>query len=539
MDEPVAVKIDELFDIQSKTPRPGCVVAVLKAGKVIFQQSYGMASMEDEIPISPRTVFNIGSISKQFTAFAIGLLEQEDKLSIEDDVRKYLPELPDFGRTLRIRHLIYHTSGVRNSYPDLLWLGEWRDGDITTTEDVRKLLFAQRTLNFKTGDEFQYSNSNYVLLAEICARVSGVSFGKFCQERIFKPLEMRSSVIHDSCFMLLPGRALGYFSDDKGSWFMTPLNDSVVGPTNVYTNIPDLARWDENFYTGRIGGSALIQRMCQPGCLDDGTPLEYGWGFDVGESFAHRGWRVVEHSGSHAGYTCHMLRIPELHMSVIFLSNYFNMLATEMAWKVADLFLEQKPGTSPGAPKTQETTPSPGPIPATWAGMYFAPERDALREVKIKRGKMYYEGRELVRLSQHGFAILHDESARIDFHDGQDGVATLDVIIPNGKFHYEKVMMIKKSEVEPSQYAGKYYSPELDVYWNVEKVESSGLVIKRRKYPSTHLTPVFEDVFRDDWQPIVDFPYKFLVIFTRNGKKEITGLRVSGAGPRRLRFERC
>jgi hypothetical protein len=339
--------------------------------------------------------------------------------------------------------------------------------------------------------------------------------------------------------MLIPKRALGYFSDDKGSWFLAPLNDSVVGPTNVYTNIPDLTKWDENFYTGRIGGPDLVQRMYQPGSLDDGTPLEYGWGFDVGEAFVHRGWRTVEHSGSHGGYTSHMLRIPELHMSVIFMSNYFNMLATEMAWKVADLFLEQKPGTSSITSKEKKADLSLEPIPTTWAGMYFAPERDALREVKIKRGILYYEGRELVRISQHGFSILHDESAHIEIQDGLGGVPTLDVIIPNGKFHYEKVMIIKKSKVETAQYTGRYYSPELDVYWIVDTSESSSLVIKRRKYPTTHLTPVFEDAFRDDWQPIVEFPYKFLLIFTRNAKKEITGLRVSGAGPRRLRFDKC
>jgi CubicO group peptidase (beta-lactamase class C family) len=532
------IRIDRLLGIQSSTPRPGCAVAVIRNGDIIFQQCYGMANLEDEIPISPRSVFNIGSISKQFTAFALGLLEQEGKLTLEDDIRRHLPELPDYGKPIRIRHLIHHTSGIRNSYPDLLWLAEWRDGDITTFEDAKNLIFAQKSLNFLPGEEFLYSNSNYVLLAEICARVSGMSFGKYCRESIFQPLEMHSSLIHDSCFMLVPRRALGYFGEDKGPWFLAPLNDAVAGPTNVYTDIPDLMKWDENFYTGRIGGHELVRQMCQPGTLDNGTPLEYGWGFDVGKSFIHRGWRTVEHSGSHGGYTSHMLRIPELHMSVIFLSNYFNMLATEMAWKVADLFLEMKPGYLPGNSKGKGRKLSSEPIPAAWLGTYYSPARDAIREVLLKDEKLYYDSIELVRSSGNAFQFRHDDSVRIEFRTDPKSVVTLTATSPYGTVSYYKVTPIQESGIEFSQYPGKFYCPELDVYWNVETREPSGLAIKRRKYPTTYLTPMFRDAFRDDWHPIVEFPFKFLVTFTRNEKKEITGLQVSGVGPRRIFFEK-
>ena len=209
--QPTNDKVDSIFERYIKPGSPGCALAVMKDGELVYQQGYGLANLELEVPILPSTVFNIGSMAKQFTAFAIALLEDEGKLSLDDDMRTYLPEMHDVGETITLRHLIHHTSGLRGSFPELLALAEWRDTDATTTDDVVRLLKAQRALNFRPGDETMYVNSNYVLLAQICERVSGQSFATFCQERIFDPLGMTRSVINDSFWKIIPGRAQGYY----------------------------------------------------------------------------------------------------------------------------------------------------------------------------------------------------------------------------------------------------------------------------------------------------------------------------------------
>jgi CubicO group peptidase (beta-lactamase class C family) len=288
--KPTNDMVDSIFARYTTPGSPGCVVAVLKDGELVYQQGYGMANLEHNVPITPATVFNIGSMAKQFTAFAIALLEAEGRLSLDDDIRTHLPDMHDFGSTITIRHLIHHTSGLRCTFPQLLALAEWRDTDATTTQDVYWLLKKQRGLNFRPGDEYAYSNSNYILLALICEQVSGQSFAAFCQERIFNPLGMTSSVINDSFFKVIPNRALGYYNEGPDNWFYAPLTDSVVGPTNVYTTVQDLAKWDENFYTGKVGGPGVIQRMQQPGRLNDGTELDYAFGLIVGPEHRYRGW---------------------------------------------------------------------------------------------------------------------------------------------------------------------------------------------------------------------------------------------------------
>ena len=297
---PTNDQVDSIFERYTKPGSPGCALAVMKEGKVVYQQGYGLADLEHDVPVLPSTVFNIGSMAKQFTAFAIALLEAEGKLSLDDDIHQHLPEMHGFGHTITLRHLVHHTSGLRCTFPELLALAEWRDTDATTTQDVYWLLRAQRELNFRPGDEFLYANSNYILLALICERVSAQSFAAFCQERIFGPLGMTRSCVNDSFVKLLPGRALGYYEDGQGKWLNAPLTDSVVGPTNVYTTVEDLIKWDENFYTGQVGGHAVIERMQQPGHLNDGTELDYAFGLTVGPAHRYRGWQVVEHGGGRA-----------------------------------------------------------------------------------------------------------------------------------------------------------------------------------------------------------------------------------------------
>jgi CubicO group peptidase (beta-lactamase class C family) len=541
--QPTNDNVDRIFERYTQPVSPGCVLAVMKDGEIVYQQGYGLANLEQNVPNLPSTVFNIGSMAKQFTAFAIALLEDEGKLSLDDDMRTYLPEMHDVGETITLRHLIHHTSGLRGSFPELLALAEWRDTDATTTDDVVRLLRAQRALNFRPGGEYLYVNSNYVLLAQICERVSGQSFATFCQERIFDPLGMTRSLVNDSYFKLIPGRACGYY-DDEGSWFNAPLTDSVVGPTNVYTTVEDLARWDENLYTGEVGGPAVVERMHQPGRLNDGTELEYAFGLEVGPAHQHRGWQMVEHGGSQGGYSSWMVRFPALHLSVVVLFNHFLWGMRDYVLQVADLFLEDRAVQEAALerPVAPDAAATPVELSAdqgeAWAGTYFNAQRATLREVTYTEGRLQFQGLDLVPLSEHRFVFEQLPDSQVEFLPASDNApAGMRVITPSGEYSYERVERVSPSPQDLAAYAGRYYSPELDVTWTLAAVDDH-LVARRRKYIDSQLTPLFRDAFSDDWLPLMGYPTTYLVIFERDEHGAITGLCVSGTRVRNLRFTR-
>jgi CubicO group peptidase (beta-lactamase class C family) len=549
VEEPVNVRpandqVDSIFERYAKSGSPGCALVVMKEGKVVYQQGYGLANLEHGVPVLPSTVFNIGSMAKQFTAFTIALLEAKGKLSLDDDVRKHLPEMHDFGHTITLHHLIHHTSGLRCTFPELLALAEWRDTDATSTEDVHWLLRAQRELNFRPGDEFMYSNSNYILLALICERVSGQPFAAFCQERIFGPLGMTRSCVNDSITKIIPGRALGYYDDGQGNWLNAPLTDSVVGPTNVYTTVEDLIKWDENFYTGQVGGQAVIERIQQPGHLNDGTELDYAFGLMVGPAHRHRGWQVVEHGGGQGGYGSWMMRFPELHLSVVVLFNHFLWNMQDYAFRIADVFVEERaaPEGTGAEQVIHEGIAAPVELSAEQiekkVGVYFGAQRAAVREIRCAEGRLQFQGYDLVPLSENLFFFEVEPQTRVEFMSAMDGtVAGMKTISGSEEYAYARVKTVSPTPNTLAQYAGRYYSPELDIYWTIEASDNH-LIGKRRKYVDSKLTPVFGDAFSDDWEPLMGYPTTYLIVFERDERGMITGLRVSGTRVRNLRFTR-
>lgn len=541
--EPAKGEVDRLFERFDKAGSPGCGLAVMKDGAVVYKQGYGQASLEHELPILPSSVFNIGSMAKQFTAFAIALLEEEGRLSYEEDIRTYLPEMHDFGEAVTVRHLLHHTSGVRDSFPELLALAEWRPNDVTTTEDVYDLLRAQRELNYPPGEEYLYANSNYVLLAVICERVSGQSFAAFCQERIFDPLGMTHSYVNDFFMKLIPGRARGHYADGEGGWINVPVTDCVVGPTNVWTTVEDLALWDENFYTGKVGGRRMIERLQQPGRLNDGSELDYAFGLMVGPAHRHRRWDVVEHGGEQGGYSSWMVRFPELHLTVVVLFNLFMWEMREYAIKVADLFVEDRTAREAVSPEAQGPQPTV-PIELSeaklreWAGLYFNAARGATRTIAYADGRLQFDGLDLLPLREDRFRFEVEPETHVAFAPAAgDAPPRMRTITTSGEYDYRRVDPVAPPPSDLVRYEGRYHSPELDLSWTVV-VEGDHLTVRRRKYVDTKLTPLFPDAFRDDWTPIVDYPKAYLIRFERGENQAVTGLRVWGDGVRHLAFAR-
>ena len=235
------VKIDSIFSNYNDINKPGASVAVVSNGEIIFKKGYGSANLEYDIPVTPSTVFHIASVSKQFTVYAILLLEQEGKLSFDDDIRKHIPEVPDFGTTITLRHLAAHTSGMRDQW-SLLNLAGWRWDDVITKDHIMKLVTKQKELNFQPGEEYTYCNTGFTLLAEVVARVSGKSFAEFTEEYMFKPLNMTKTLFYDDHEKVVKDRAYSYYATD-GSYKKSVLSYANVGATSLFTTVEDLALW--------------------------------------------------------------------------------------------------------------------------------------------------------------------------------------------------------------------------------------------------------------------------------------------------------
>lgn len=326
-------KVDSIFEKFNNSP--GCVIGIIKNGEFVHKKGYGLANLEYNIPITTSTVFHIASVSKQFTGFAIHLLIQEGKLSLSDDIRKYLPEM-DFGDTVTIDNLIHHTSGIRDQWELLIAEGTSMD-DVITQNHVLDILSAQNELNHEPGAWNYYSNSNYTLLAEIIERISGESFAEFTRKRIFEPLGMNSTFFLDDNDIIIKNRAYSYRPDGRGQYKKEPLNFATVGATNLQTTLEDFAKWDRNFYTLELGGKKLMDEYLTKGKWRDGSEIKtYASGIRVRD---YKGYKILTHSGGDAGYGSLYVTIPEIKLSLIFFSNLGSIWQHVSLWDILDMYI--------------------------------------------------------------------------------------------------------------------------------------------------------------------------------------------------------
>jgi CubicO group peptidase (beta-lactamase class C family) len=380
-----AARVDAIFAPWNRSDSPGCVCAALKDGRALYQKAFGMADLERNVPLTTKSLFNVGSLTKQFTAASIALLVIDGKVSLPSDIRTVLPELQNYGATVTIDHLLHHTSGIRDDR-ELLPLAGWGGGQIDN-RIAMQMLARQRALNFIPGTEWQYSNSNYVLLAEIIKRASGIEYPEYAQKRIFGPLGMKVTRFGASGFEIVPNRVISYAANGDG--FIQFLNTSdTVGDTSLLTTVGDLARWDENFYTGKVGGARLLQMQRVVGRLNDGTDTHYGLGLEYG---TYRGLATVSHLGITLGFRSSILRFPAQHFSVITLCNAASASSGELSYRVADEYLAQlllpkgpdplSPAPAqPAPPATYQVLPS---ALAEYAATYFSDELDGQFDILV------------------------------------------------------------------------------------------------------------------------------------------------------------
>src|SRR5438067_5875587 len=337
-------QVDRLFSKWTDST-PGCAVGVATDGKPVLAKAYGMADLEHDVKNTPDTIFEAGSVSKQFTAAAMLLLAREGKLSLDDPVMKYVPELPQYEMPLTIRHMLNHTSGLRD-WGSVAAISGWpRTTRVHTHAHVLDIISRQKSLNFPSGTRWSYSNTGFNLAAVIVSRVSGMSFPDFTRTRIFEPLGMKDTSWRDDHTRVVKRRAVAY--DETKDGFHTDMPfEQVYGNGGLLTTVGDLLKWNENFTTPKVGDASFVAEQQQPGRFNDGRVHDYALGLMVA---TYKGVRQVEHSGSTAGYRAHLARYPDQHVSVAVLCNVSSGNATQAAHSVADVYLGDRAKT-PAAP---------------------------------------------------------------------------------------------------------------------------------------------------------------------------------------------
>lgn len=397
-------RIDSVFVQWNSTASPGCALGVSYRDQLVLERAWGMAELEHRVPNTPATVFEAGSVSKQFTAAAVLLLAQEGKLSLDDDVRRHVPELPDYGAPITIRHLIHHISGLKD-WGAIAGIGGWPRGSrIYTHAHVLEIVSRQRTLNHAPGEEYIYSNSNYNLLAIIAERVSGESLPALTKRLIFEPLGMTRTGWRDDFQRLVPGRAQAY-SGSRDTWRLQMPNENVYGNSSLLTTVGDLLIWNANATHLRVGGEAFLREQLRQGRLTDGEEISYAGGVQVTRDAAGP---LVSHTGATAGYRAYLGRHPDTGWAVAILCNASNANPGLLGGQVADA-VHDRPRYVPGV---NGTLPNPVREPArplaAYAGWYWSVEAGARLEAAV-------EGSRLILLGEGGRRIQLAPSGADDF----------------------------------------------------------------------------------------------------------------------------
>jgi CubicO group peptidase (beta-lactamase class C family) len=536
-----AAQVDKVFEKYNRTDSPGCAVGVYKDGTILYKHGYGMANLNDDVTITPQTVFHVASMSKQFTAASILLLQQQGKLSIDDDVHKYIPELPDFGEHITLRHLMHHTSGMRDQW-SLLELAGWRySQDLITDDDVMSVLVHQKALNFKPGEKYMYSNTGFTLLAIVVKRVSGTSFREFTDKNIFQPLGMIHTHFRDDHEEVIKHDALGYDQDGDGKPYrMSLTNFDTAGATSLHTTVEDLQLWDENFYHPRIGAPGLIDLMLHRDKLNNGELQHYASGLAIGK---YKGLPTVGHGGADAGYRSNIVRFPDQHFGVSVLCNFGSTDPTELSNKVADILLakdfkESAKEPAKAAAAVQPQAPLTTAQMTALAGLYWGKEEDNFTHVLVKDGKlqMEFDRDEFHELKP--FAPDHFHVAdvpwgnEVDMHfvPAEAGKPLrLEPSFGDGKpYVYEAVTAFTPTAAELPDFTGSYVSEEIDPVYRVVLKEGK-LILERLKHKPDSLRPATRDVFTGDIGTLR---------FTRNAKHQITGFILDAGRIQNFRFTR-
>jgi CubicO group peptidase (beta-lactamase class C family) len=487
----LANRIDAIFGEYLGRDGPGCAVGVSRDGEVIFARGYGLASVEHGLAITPGTAFNIGSVAKQFTALAALLLERRGLLSLDDDVRRFVPELPDYGTSITVRDLLRHSSGLR----DYMTLETLIGARMATMDELVDLLARQGALNFTPGERHEYSHSDFELLAVVIERAAGRPFGELLERDVFSPLGMTSTRVHDERAVPIAGRAFAHTASPAGYRVLFP-GSRVAGGTNVYTTVEDLLQWDRHFHPAYADREPLVDRLLGRPTLRTGEVVPYAFGLRLA---SYRGLPVVHRSGG-GSFASEFMRFPDQGLAIATLCNVTPSHPLYLSREVAELFLEALMEPLPES-STAAGVPAPADELERYAGVY--------RPADVRWNLLILEARNGSLVELHG-----DEATALDRReDGRyeaDGIVFTFTSPPDGgavrlELAMDGTIVESLDRLSPSElwrpdaasleeYAGDYHSRDLDRTWRI-RVQDGQLVVLRRHLINEALTPVQPDVF--------------------------------------------
>jgi CubicO group peptidase (beta-lactamase class C family) len=512
-------RVDSLFAEYTRGLQPGLALAVVRDGKLLISRGYGYANLEHKVPITPTTVFDVASVSKQFAGLAVAMLVTEGRVKLTDDIRKHVPELAQLERPVTVDHLVHHTSGYRD-WPGTLSLAGWRFDDIISFDQIKTMAYNQRTLNFVPGSEYMYSNTGYNLLTEMVARHRGKTFRQWTDENFFRPLGMTNSHFHDDHTMVVPNRALGYARRPDGTFSSVTNNLMALGSSSLFSTVEDMAKWVSNFDDAKVGGTEAMNLMRTRGKLNDGSTIPYAFGVSHGE---YRGQPTVSHSGGWASFATYVVHFPQQRFGVVVFSNGGGINPTRAAFNLADIYLGSALGpATPPTPNAIATAATVDVAPAVldrYAGLYrLGPGWYA----RIRRDGNTLKT-QAAREPEYAMSARSDTLFWVQPYNAPmvfKAVAGKPVELTYRGRQYQKLQETKApTPAQLREYAGEYFSEELDTRYIVQLTDS-GLVMRHRRHGPVRLTHAWKDDFNGSvW-------YTRSVEFQRGANGRVTGFSV-------------
>lgn len=504
----LAARVDAVFEAWADPAKPGCAVAAEVDGRPVISRAYGAANLELGVPASDGTVYEAGSVSKQFTAAAIVLLAQDGRLSLDDDVRRHVPELPDYGQTITLRHLLTHTSGLRD-WGAVAELEGWPRGTRAVTHDhVLEIIARQRSLNHAPGAEYIYSNSNYNLLAIIVERITGGSLGAFTRARLFEPLGMTHTGWRDDHRAIVAGRATAYARSSAGWRTEMPFEDAH-GNGGLLTTVGDLLIWNRALSNGRLG-EAFMAEMLRPGVIEGGRPITYASGLMV-QTWAGR--NEVAHSGATGGYRAWLGRYPDQRVSVALLCNAGDVSPVVVGRSVADLLL---PPAAPVAHYQPASTPDGGLFVNSRTG-------EPLRLIRSDARLATVSGSALTPVVAGRWRLGGDELV----FDGPDG---FDRLTPEGdRIPWRRMEAAAPDPAALQAYVGRWISDEVPAIFET-RIEAGTLQLFQNPASTSPLQPAYADAFTST---------RGIVRFERDAAGRLVALRIGNGRVRDMVFRRA
>jgi CubicO group peptidase (beta-lactamase class C family) len=510
-------KVDKVFAAYDKPDSPGCALGIVRDGEFVYKKGYGEASLELSVPITPESVFYMGSVSKQFTAASVVLAAEQGYLSLDDDVRKYVPEIPSYGKTITLREMLHHTSGFRDILGLLLLAGRNFE-DIHPTPELLDLLSRQKALNYQPGDEYLYSNTNFFLMSVIIRRATSKTLTQFADENIFKPLDMTHTRFYEDHTVVVPGRIPAYEPLPGGGFRIDwSTNFDKVGDGGLLSSVDDLLLWDRNFYANKLGKGTLLKEMQTPGVLNNGKQIEYALGLTIS---TYRGLPIVEHGGALFGYRTELLRFPQQKFSVITLCNVGTSNPSRLSYQVADLYLsgQLSPGPSSSAAASVDAQP--------FAGWYRNIDSHSVLEITASKegvgafGTLFKPRDATHFIATAGPEIAFDRQTNsgmrltVNFKDTAPQI-------------FERYEPLKASAENFAQYAGEYTSAELQATYRFAVKDGKLTLAMNWQEPA-----VLEATVLDEFQG----PFGTAIVFRRDAAGHITSCDLFAGRVRNIAF---